>query len=428
MEEKFASARRMLGKVTAIGVGLAVATTMTTGPVHGAVASTGTYTTTGLLDTVTDPLCGLLAVCGSPSDPNLIDDTGSDPLAPVTDVLDPESSDGSGSPTDVLDPVLDTGGSDGSGGPTDMLDPVLDPYAPTGPGDPSGEGVLDTVLGVSTVGDSAVFGFIADPVTDGSTYLCSLTGPSQAHVLKPCESPLQYTGLEPGDYVFSVMALDGGVEDLVPATHAWSVADSEAPQTRVAGKPRNNGWLLRRGTVVRVSANEDATFRCSLDGKMVEPCGGHDRLTRLGSRTHVFRAFAVDAAGNRDRTPAVKVFTVPRNNKALKHSAAWKKRNGRGYFLNSFSVTAEKGAVLQTRARGIKKLALVASTGRGQGTVEVLLGNRLLKQVSLHTERAQKRRIIPVAGFRGKKRGLVRVRVVSSGKPVRIQGLGIAGR
>jgi hypothetical protein len=403
MKEKFAPARRIIGKVTAIGMGLGLTVAMTAGPAHAAVARAGTYTTTSLLDPVTepveettDPVCGLLGLpdCDQPSDPNLDSSTDST---------------------------------------TDPLDPVLDPADPSGDPSESPPESIDTILRVSTIGNLATFAFAADPATEGAMYLCSLAGPSSAHPLQACESPLQYTGLEPGDYVFSVTALAGSVEDLEPATHAWTVtdqtqSDSEAPQTRVAGKPRNHGWLLRRGTVVRVSANEAATFRCTLDGKMVDPCGDTVRLTRLASSTHVFRATAVDEAGNADQSPARKVFTVPRNNKALKHSAAWKKRNARGYFLNSFSVTKKKGAVLRTRARGIKKLALVASTGRGHGTVEVFLGKKRLKTVSLHTKRAQKKRVVPVASFRGKKRGLIRIRVVSAGKPVRIQGVGIARR
>jgi hypothetical protein len=230
-----------------------------------------------------------------------------------------------------------------------------------------------------------------------------------------------------------VKAVTSDVEDLVPAAHAWTVTDqlspdNEAPQTRVAGKPRNNGWLLRRKTVVRVSANEESTYRCTLNGRAVDPCGNEVSLTRLDSRTHLFRAVAVDEAGNADQSPAVKAFTIPRNNKALKHSAGWKKRTAKGYFLNSFSVTKKKGAVLKTRAKGVKKLALVASTGRGHGTVKVFLGKKMVKKVSLHTKRAQKKRVIPLANFAGKKRGLIRVRVVSGGKPVRIQGVGIAQR
>ena len=81
------------------------------------------------------------------------------------------------------------------------------------------------------------------------------------------------------------------------------------------------------------------------------------------------------------------------------------------------------------RNQKFRRVALVADRGRGHGTVKVFWNKKLLKKVSLAAKRDRKRKVIPVKTFTGKVRqGTLRVVVVSSGKVVRIDGLGIASR
>jgi hypothetical protein len=62
----------------------------------------------------------------------------------------------------------------------------------------------------------------------------------------------------------------------------------------------------------RFGSNESgATFRCRLDGRPFRHCASPRRY-RVGLGRHALRIFAVDAAGNRDRTPAIVRFRLRR--------------------------------------------------------------------------------------------------------------------
>jgi Ca2+-binding RTX toxin-like protein len=83
--------------------------------------------------------------------------------------------------------------------------------------------------------------------------------------------------------------------------------DRTAPQTKLLRRPAK---LLRvrpgrfATVVFRFAANEASRFECKVDAKPYRRC--HSPLrTHLRPGSQVFRVFAIDAAGNRDATPAL---------------------------------------------------------------------------------------------------------------------------
>jgi Ca2+-binding RTX toxin-like protein len=83
--------------------------------------------------------------------------------------------------------------------------------------------------------------------------------------------------------------------------------DRRPPATRITHRPP--ALILARALPRRVSfrfASSEAgsSFRCKLDSKPYRVCAPPGAF-KLGSGHHAFRVFAIDAAGNRDRTPAV---------------------------------------------------------------------------------------------------------------------------
>jgi len=67
-----------------------------------------------------------------------------------------------------------------------------------------------------------------------------------------------------------------------------------------------------RRVAFRFSSDEGGSrFRCKLDRKPYRGCTS-PRAYRVKAGRHAFRVFAVDAAGNRDRTPALFRFRVRR--------------------------------------------------------------------------------------------------------------------
>jgi Ca2+-binding RTX toxin-like protein len=93
----------------------------------------------------------------------------------------------------------------------------------------------------------------------------------------------------------------------LPPTPVKPQPDRTPPRTKLLRHP---AAVLRvaRGhravAVFRFAANESSHFECKLDHAPFRGCRSPLRL-RLAPGRHVFRVYAVDAAGNRDRTPAV---------------------------------------------------------------------------------------------------------------------------
>ncbi len=83
--------------------------------------------------------------------------------------------------------------------------------------------------------------------------------------------------------------------------------DRAAPRTKLLRHPPR---LLRirphraASVAFRFAADERSRFECKLDAKPYRRCHSPVRA-RLGPGRHTFRVFAIDAAGNRDNTPAV---------------------------------------------------------------------------------------------------------------------------
>jgi hypothetical protein len=111
--------------------------------------------------------------------------------------------------------------------------------------------------------------------------------------------------------------------DTPPAPEAPPVAprpalpltpDRKPPKTRIAHRPPRVVFTqTKRRTVVFsfVADEPGARFRCRLDRKPFAPCRS-PRSYKVGPGAHTFRVFAIDRAGNRDRSPALFAFRVRR--------------------------------------------------------------------------------------------------------------------
>jgi len=88
--------------------------------------------------------------------------------------------------------------------------------------------------------------------------------------------------------------------------------DLTPPVTRLGRHPNPQLFTLqsRRRVVFGFSAMEQgASFRCRIDRRPFRPCRS-PRTYRVSTGHHTFRVFAIDAAGNRDRTPVAFGFMV----------------------------------------------------------------------------------------------------------------------
>jgi len=87
-------------------------------------------------------------------------------------------------------------------------------------------------------------------------------------------------------------------------------ADTTPPQTKIVKGP--GGKLASGVAQFRFRSSEGAsTFACKLDRRKAAGCRSPKAYRHLKPGKHLFKAWAIDAAGNKDPTPAKRGFKVP---------------------------------------------------------------------------------------------------------------------
>ncbi|WP_210650231.1 hypothetical protein [Nocardioides sp. SYSU D00065] len=345
--------------------------------------------------------------------------------------------------------------------------------------------VVDTVAPETTLVERRVLGKqarFATSLSGATAQECRITRDGAVGAWSTCTSPVELRDLADGTYTIEIRAKDAaGNVDPTPASHTWTVdeaptdpdptdpdptdpdptdpdptdpdpgsptdpgpigpgpttpsapapqpapQDTVAPDTALTTGPAEATFVTSDRTALGWSATEGATaYVCTLDGAPLACSGTATELTGLAAGTHRFSVAAIDAAGNRDATPATRSWTVPIASRALKHGKGWKERRAATAYAGSYATSRRRGAVLSTRVRGARAVALVATTGRRHGTVKVYAGTKLLGTVRLSARRSGTRRVLPVATLPAPYTGRIRVVVARAGKQVRIEGLGIA--
>ncbi len=89
--------------------------------------------------------------------------------------------------------------------------------------------------------------------------------------------------------------------------------DRTPPRTRISRRPASILFAARprRAVAFAFASNERSTFRCRLDAAPFRPCRS-PRAYRLAPGRHAFRVYAIDRAGNRDRSPALVKLRIRR--------------------------------------------------------------------------------------------------------------------
>lgn len=87
-------------------------------------------------------------------------------------------------------------------------------------------------------------------------------------------------------------------------------ADTTAPATTIKSGP-GKGLAAGRAKFVFKSSEAGSSFQCKLDAKRVTRCKSPRAYRGLQPGRHIFRVWAIDAAGNKDATPAKRRFRVP---------------------------------------------------------------------------------------------------------------------
>lgn len=146
----------------------------------------------------------------------------------------------------------------------------------------------------------------------------------------------------------------------------------------------------------------------------------------LPGRSYCFSARATDADLNTSDYGAERCTAIPAANTALKHRGHWAKRKGSGYFLGAFSMSSTQGANLVLKNARAKRLAIVVTKCPGCGTIKVFFRNKLLRTIRLRAGSIRKKQIVGLAIFNAVRTGKLRALITSSGRPVKIEGVGVS--
>jgi Metallo-peptidase family M12B Reprolysin-like len=209
--------------------------------------------------------------------------------------------------------------------------------------------------------------------------------------------------------------------------------DQTDPNTTITSGPAEGSLLLATMAALGFSSNESpVTYTCTLDGAPQSCPSSPASLGGLSARTHRFTVAATDRAGNTDKTPASRIFTVPMDDAALASTKGkWARGGNAGAFVGTVSSSKKKGSTLSTTVTGATSLSLIASTGKKGGIVSVYLNGQLLQTISLKGPAASQV-VIPVATFASGQSGTVTIfnqtkkaKKKSKQKSVVIDGLGV---
>lgn len=143
--------------------------------------------------------------------------------------------------------------------------------------------------------------FVIESSLVGSTFECDIDGGG----FSDCDSPFS-PALDDGPHTVKARASLAGLTDATPASIGVTV-DTVAPETTLTDQP-DSPTTDRTPTYAFSSSDPAAKFECQRDDDDYLGCLSPHTTNTLGLGTHTFHVRAVDAAGNKDATPAE--FTV----------------------------------------------------------------------------------------------------------------------
>jgi hypothetical protein len=149
------------------------------------------------------------------------------------------------------------------------------------------------------------------PTTDGGGLGVSSAPSLELPTNTPTESPAdpdEPTGEESTDESSSDDWEDGsgsdsGEEGSEDESSTPTPTDQTAPETEIVSSPTVTDSAVSASSF-EFTANESATFMCSLDGQTYVPCGSPTEYSELSPGWHTFAVQATDATGNVDPSPA----------------------------------------------------------------------------------------------------------------------------
>lgn len=222
-------------------------------------------------------------------------------------------------------------------------------------------------------------------------------------------------------------------------TPTEAVADGKAPDAAKVSSPEGD-FSESRKLNVKWKATDDVTGDLTFDvryrdagkrggfGSRTRWLTGTDKRSSVmkGSpgRTYCFSSRATDDAGNTSPWGEERCIAVRSDDRSLA-GGGWEKKTGQGFYQGTYKQTAGQGATLKLKDIRGRRFDLLASKCPRCGSIEVRFGGQVLKTISLKSNKRKDRITIALTSFGGEQKGTITIEVLSSGKRVMIDGVGI---
>ena len=259
-------------------------------------------------------------------------------------------------------------------------------------------------------------------------------------LLKPCISPVKFSGLKDGDHVFSVVAVDEAGNRSETVQLMWTV-DTKAPTVGQGTPPL---FVLGSTAGTEFKGSDDRTGVVNYDVRMrsaahsgsfgdyLRPNTSADRwqATKARSvrtkvapgRTYCFSVRARDAAGNVSPWTPDACSTTPVDDRSLKASSSWTRGKHGSDYLDTYTSTRTRKAELTLKTGGVRRLVLLANRCKGCGRVGVYIDGKLLRTINLDENSTVHQETFDLGKLSGAASRTVVIRALDK-RQVRIDGL-----
>jgi photosystem II stability/assembly factor-like uncharacterized protein len=267
------------------------------------------------------------------------------------------------------------------------------------------------------------------------TFTCALDGAQAA----PCSSPKNYPALADGQHSFAVQAHDGAGNVSPPKTWTWRI-DTHAPSAHLTG-PSSAVSLASTARITWTGSDASGSGIAYYQlrykrahyntgfGAWTTPAGwqvlSSTARTQTGIATgddYCWSVRAGDYAGNTSAWSAQRCRARPLDDRSLTASRGWTRAGGRGYWNGTVTTAAAKGAQLTIRGGRLSRVGIVATRCPGCGRVGIFVNGVRIGTLDLAAPRTANRRLLLLPAF-AYRTGTVSIRIISAGRPVRIDGI-----
>jgi hypothetical protein len=131
---------------------------------------------------------------------------------------------------------------------------------------------------------------------------------------------------------------------------------------------------------------------------------------------------AIDKAGNASAWSAARCTAIALDDRSMTRSSGWHLSSGTAYYLRTLTSTTHLGAAMSRSGASVARVGVVVTTCASCGKVALYVGSKLIGTVDLHSSTTRHRvvKLLPKFSLRN---GTVKVKVLTSGKSVAIDGL-----